>query len=86
MPESTVTTKGQITIPKEVRDRLRIGAGDRVSFLVRDDGVVELRPSRPSGERCRRGALTRVRPFGTPSVGPQGAHGVERDRSPGGHP
>jgi AbrB family looped-hinge helix DNA binding protein len=45
MPESTVTTKGQITIPKEVRDRLRIGAGDRVSFLVRDDGVVELRPA-----------------------------------------
>jgi len=44
MPSSTVTSKGQVTIPKEVRDRLRIGAGDRLSFIVRDDGVVELRP------------------------------------------
>ena len=45
MSESAVTTKGQVTIPKAVRDRLRIGAGDRVSFVVREDGVVELRPS-----------------------------------------
>ncbi len=44
MPAATVTTKGQITIPKEVRGALRVGAGDRVSFLVREDGVVELRP------------------------------------------
>jgi hypothetical protein len=27
-----------------VRDALRIGSGDRVSFLVRPDGVVEMRP------------------------------------------
>ena len=45
MSESAVTTKGQVTIPKAVRDRLRISAGDRVSFVVREDGVVELRPS-----------------------------------------
>ena len=44
MPSSTVTSKGQVTIPKEVRDRLRIGTGDRLSFVVREDGVVELRP------------------------------------------
>jgi AbrB family looped-hinge helix DNA binding protein len=44
MPTATVSSKGQVTIPKEVRKALRIDAGDRVSFLVRDDGVVELRP------------------------------------------
>jgi len=44
MPVSTVTSKGQVTIPKEVRDALRLGVGDRVSFVVREDGVVELRP------------------------------------------
>jgi len=44
MPSSTVTSKGQVTIPKEVRDKLRIGTGDRLSFVVREDGVVELRP------------------------------------------
>lgn len=44
MPTSTVTAKGQITIPKDVRDALRVDTGDRVSFVVRDDGVVEMRP------------------------------------------
>ena len=44
MPGSALTTKGQVTIPKPVRDALGVHAGDRVSFLVRDDGVVELRP------------------------------------------
>jgi len=44
MPSSTVSSKGQVTIPKQVRDALRVDAGDRVLFVVRDDGVVELRP------------------------------------------
>ena len=44
MPVATLSSKGQVTIPKEVRDALRIDSGDRLSFLVRDDGVVELRP------------------------------------------
>jgi antitoxin PrlF len=43
MAVATLTSKGQITIPKQVRDALSLQAGDRVSFLVRDDGVVELR-------------------------------------------
>jgi antitoxin PrlF len=44
MPTSTITSKGQVTLPKAIRDALRIGVGDRVSFVVREDGVVELRP------------------------------------------
>ncbi|MFO7769536.1 MAG: AbrB/MazE/SpoVT family DNA-binding domain-containing protein [bacterium] len=44
MPNSTVSSKGQVTIPKEVRDALRLDAGDRVEFIVREDGIVELRP------------------------------------------
>ncbi len=44
MADSTVTSKGQVTIPKKVRESLRIGAGDRVSFVVRDDGIAEMRP------------------------------------------
>lgn len=43
MPSSTVSSKGQVTIPKAVRDALHIDTGDRVLFLVRQDGVVELR-------------------------------------------
>ncbi len=40
---TTVTTKGQVTIPKPVRDFLRIEAGTAVDFLVGEDGRVTLR-------------------------------------------
>jgi len=42
MAESTVTSKGQITIPKGVRERLRLEPGDKVYFDVREDGSVRL--------------------------------------------
>lgn len=42
--ESTVTSKGQITIPKQIRDLLDLDAGDRVDFHVAQDGTVRLVP------------------------------------------
>lgn len=39
MTSSSVTVKGQVTIPKEIRDRLGIRPGDRVEFLEGADGV-----------------------------------------------
>lgn len=42
MAAATVTSKGQITIPKEVREALGLETGHRVSFQVREDGVVEM--------------------------------------------
>jgi AbrB family looped-hinge helix DNA binding protein len=44
MTIATVTSKGQVTIPKDVRDALHIKAGDRLQFTVRDDGTVLVRP------------------------------------------
>lgn len=35
MPTSTITSKGQTTVPKEVRDALDVGPGDRLSWEVR---------------------------------------------------
>lgn len=37
-----MTTKGQITVPKAVRDRLRLEPGDKVYFDITDDGSVRL--------------------------------------------
>jgi len=34
MVTATITSKGQITIPKSVRESLHLKTGDRVSFLV----------------------------------------------------
>jgi AbrB family looped-hinge helix DNA binding protein len=39
----TVTSKGQVTIPKQVRDRLGINPGSKVDFEVAEDGRAFLR-------------------------------------------
>ena len=44
MSTATITSKGQITIPKDVRKALSLETGDRVAFLVREDGVAEMHP------------------------------------------
>ncbi len=37
---ATVTQKGQVTIPKPLRDRIGISKGSRVRFRLRYDGLV----------------------------------------------
>jgi AbrB family looped-hinge helix DNA binding protein len=44
MQYSTMTSKGQITIPRTIRAALHLEMGDRVRFRLRDDGVVEMLP------------------------------------------
>jgi antitoxin PrlF len=40
--EATLSSKGQVTIPKAVRERLRINPGDRFKFFFHPDGVIIL--------------------------------------------
>lgn len=42
---ATVTSKGQVTIPKEVRDALGLRAGAKVTFTVEPNGGVVMRPA-----------------------------------------
>jgi antitoxin PrlF len=41
--EATLTSKGQTTIPKPIRDTLGMQPGDRMSFTLMPDGVVVMR-------------------------------------------
>jgi antitoxin PrlF len=46
MPTSTITSKGQTTVPKEVRDALDVGPGDRLTWEIRG-GNVAITTGRP---------------------------------------
>jgi antitoxin PrlF len=43
MTEATLTSKGQTTIPKEIRDGLHMKAGDRMTFTLMPDDTVVMR-------------------------------------------
>lgn len=45
MPAATVTSKGQITLPKEIRELLGVGPGDRVVFRRTASGEVVVEPA-----------------------------------------
>lgn len=40
MTAATLTSKGQITLPKSVRDRLGVEAGDRIEFIESEKGFL----------------------------------------------
>ena len=44
MPTATLTSKGQMTIPKEIRDDLGLNTGDRLEVIVQPDGTIRLIP------------------------------------------
>ncbi|MGD8211279.1 MAG: type II toxin-antitoxin system PrlF family antitoxin [Desulfobacterales bacterium] len=41
---ATITTKGQVTIPKSVRDSLMLTTGDKIEFVVTDKREALIRP------------------------------------------
>ncbi|HRO16328.1 MAG TPA: type II toxin-antitoxin system PrlF family antitoxin [Paracoccus sp. (in: a-proteobacteria)] len=47
MSESTITIKGQTTLPKAVRQVLDLAPGDRLRYVILDDGQVRLMRARP---------------------------------------
>ncbi len=55
---STVTSKGQVTIPVEARRRLRIRPGTKLEFIVRHDGRLEVIPMADSVKNLK-GAVPR---------------------------
>ena len=50
--DATLTSKGQTTIPKEIRDSLHMKAGDRMTFTLMPDATVVM--------RVKSGSLTKL--------------------------
>ena len=45
---TTISSKGQVTIPVEIRNMLRLNTGDRIDFVIFDKNRVELMPKKGS--------------------------------------
>ena len=69
MLESTVTRKGQITIPKEIRDRLGVKQGERVLFVPRGEEVVL---------KVIRGNILDLKGSVTPRAHPEDSEGIRK--------
>jgi AbrB family looped-hinge helix DNA binding protein len=57
MPRATLTSKGQLTIPKQLRERLRLEVGDQIDFSVDDRGRLIGIPARRGGTERLAGSL-----------------------------
>jgi AbrB family looped-hinge helix DNA binding protein len=44
MASATITSKGQVTIPKEIREHLKLETGSKVDFVIGENGEVKVIP------------------------------------------
>ena len=51
--QATITSKGQVTVPKPIRDRLHLEAGDKIDFILEEDGSVRVTPVNASVRRLK---------------------------------
>lgn len=50
MAIATITNKGQVTIPKAIREALGLGAGDKIEITLNKQGGAVILPSKPSAQ------------------------------------
>lgn len=77
MEPTTLTSKGQITVPRDIREQLGMKSGDKMVFTLLSDGTVVMRPKTRrladlAGSLTRPGqpsvALEEMNPFRTPTT------------------
>ena len=50
---ATLSVKGQVTMPKPIREKCGLESGDKLDFLLRDDGVLEVVPIKQPASRLK---------------------------------
>jgi len=58
-----ITSKGQVTVPQQIRRALGVGAGDRLAFKQRKSGEILVMPVR------KESPFARYRGIGNPGIG-----------------
>jgi antitoxin PrlF len=58
---STITSKGQVTIPAEVRQHLGVKTNDKIAFVIDEEGAVHVKVPRYPNIRSLRGAAGRLK-------------------------
>ncbi|MDJ0920012.1 MAG: AbrB/MazE/SpoVT family DNA-binding domain-containing protein [Henriciella sp.] len=53
MSTATITSKGQLTLPKAIREALGLGPGDKVTFVEMEDGNYAVMPAKGSVKRLK---------------------------------
>lgn len=51
--DARITSKGQVTIPKRIRERLGLDEGEEIEFVLTDDGELMVRLKKPAMDRLR---------------------------------
>lgn len=77
-----MTSKGQVTFPKPIRDKLRLRSGDKMEFTVVEDGCVLITPV-TAPVTCLKGMVPRPEvPLGLDAIDEAVANAVARRRLP----
>jgi antitoxin PrlF len=61
MPTAKLTSKGQVTIPKEVRKALGLRTGDRLVFRLHQDGTAVIKAEKVSLNSLRGAVRTKIK-------------------------
>ena len=51
--QATITSKGQVTVPKPIRDKLHLKPGDVIDFVLDEDGDLRVAPVKASVTRLK---------------------------------
>lgn len=73
----TLTTKSQVTLPKAIREHLRVAPGDSVDFRIVADGTVRVVPALPRAAAADAAPLKAARKRFAALRGSGGQHGEQ---------
>ena len=57
----TLTAKSQVTLPKPIRDHLKVAPGDAVEFRIVADGSVRVQPAKATSSKAPRALIEKFR-------------------------